>query len=62
MGRMDNGVDLEVMAPGLSLVVKDYPGFHPRREIKDGLTIDFGRPVRQPSVRAVRPCALGRPE
>ena len=41
MGSVINGVDKEVMVPGLSLDKKGYPGFNPRREVKDGLTIDY---------------------
>jgi len=45
MGDVVNGIDQEVMAPGLPLVSPhpgrvSYPGFNPRRQISDGLSID----------------------
>ncbi len=46
MGNVINGVDKEVMMPGLSLDKKGYPGFHPRRKVKDGLTIDYDVAIR----------------
>ena len=41
MGASINGIDEAVMLPGLDPAGRDYPGFNPRREIVDGLTIDY---------------------
>lgn len=41
MAQTINGIDMDVMVPGLSLDKKGYPGFNPRRELKDGLCIDY---------------------
>ena len=46
MGNVINGVDKEVMVPGLSLDKKGYPGFHSRREVKDDLKIDYDVALR----------------
>lgn len=40
MGEVINGVDDEVMKPGIDLKVRNYPGFNPRQETVDGLVID----------------------
>ena len=41
MGQTVNGIDQEVMTPGIDPKERGYPGFNPRREVKDGLTIDY---------------------
>ncbi len=41
MGVVINGVDDEVMKPGIDLKTRNYPGFNPRQEIVDGLVIDY---------------------
>ena len=41
MGKTINGVDDEVMEPGLDPKDRAYPGFNPRRVTVDGLTIDY---------------------
>jgi predicted acyl esterase len=41
MTQYFNGVDDQVMEPGLDPNGKGYPGFHPRSETVDGLTIDY---------------------
>lgn len=46
MGRTVNGVDQEVLEPGIDPGVRSYPGFHPRQEIIDGLVIDYDVAVR----------------
>ena len=41
MGKIINGVDDEVMKPGIDPKVRGYPGLNPRRESSDGLVIDY---------------------
>lgn len=41
MGKIINGVDDEVMKPGLDPKIRAYPGFNPRQEIIDDLLIDY---------------------
>ncbi len=41
MGALVHGIDAAVMLPGLDPAGRDYPGFNPRRETVDGLTIDY---------------------
>ena len=41
MGRIVNGVDDDVLEPGIDLKVRGYPGFNPRRVTIDGLVIDY---------------------
>ncbi len=41
MGQTLNGVDDEVMEPGLDPKLRAYPGFNPRQVTVDGLTIDY---------------------
>ena len=41
VGELINGTDAAVMLPGLDPAGRDYPGFNPRRETVDGLTIDY---------------------
>ncbi|WP_310533309.1 CocE/NonD family hydrolase [Novosphingobium sp.] len=41
MGKTINGIDQEVMLPGLDPAGRGYPGFNPRQETVDGLTIDY---------------------
>lgn len=45
MGQSINGIDDEVMEPGLPLEERDYPGLNPRQETVDGLTIDYDTPI-----------------
>ncbi len=45
MGQTINGIDDEVMEPGLPLEERDYPGLNPRQETVDGLTIDYDTPI-----------------
>ncbi len=45
MGKTINGIDDEVMEPGLPLEERDYPGLNPRQETVDGLTIDYDTPI-----------------
>lgn len=41
MGKMIGGMDEAVMGPGLDPAERGYPGFNPRQETVDGLTIDY---------------------
>ena len=41
MGETVNGIDQEVMEPGLDPKARGYPGFAPRQVTVDGLTIDY---------------------
>ena len=41
MGQIVNGIDAEVMRPGIDPKTKGYPGLNPRRVTSDGLTIDY---------------------
>jgi uncharacterized protein len=41
MTQLVNGIDEEVMEPGLDPNGKGYPGFNPRQETVDGLKIDY---------------------
>ncbi len=41
MGNTINGIDDEVMEPGLDPKERGYPGFNPRQVTVDGLTIDY---------------------
>jgi uncharacterized protein len=41
MAKIINGVDDEVMKPGLDPKIRAYPGFNPRQEIMDELVIDY---------------------
>lgn len=41
MGETVYGIDLDVMEPGRDLAERAYPGFNPRQETVDGLTIDY---------------------
>ncbi len=41
MGETVNGIDQDVMEPGRDLAERAYPGFNPRQETVDGLTIDY---------------------
>jgi predicted acyl esterase len=45
MGKIINGVDDEVMKPGLDPKLRAYPGLNPRRETVDGLVIDYDIPL-----------------
>ena len=46
MGITVNGVDQEVLEPGIDPEVRGYPGHDPRREVVDGLLIDRDVPLR----------------
>ena len=46
MGRIVNGVDDDVLEPGIDPQVRDYPGLNPRQETDDGLVIDYDVAVR----------------
>ena len=46
MGETINGVDDEVMEPGLDPQGRGYPGFNPRQVTADGLTIDYDVAVK----------------
>ena len=46
MGKIVNGVDDDVLEPGIDLAVRGYPGLNPRRETLDGLAIDYDIAVK----------------
>ncbi len=46
MGKTVNGVDQEVLEPGIDPQVRGYPAFQPRQELVDGLLIDRDVAVR----------------
>ena len=41
MGKTVNGVDGEVLEPGIDPKVRGYPGLNPHQETSDGLVIDY---------------------
>ena len=41
MGQVVNGIDEEVMTPGIDPAVRNYPGLNPRQQTVDGLVIDY---------------------
>ena len=46
MGDTINGVDQDVMEPGLDPKGRGYPGFNPRQVVQDGLRIDYDLAVK----------------
>ncbi len=46
MAQPHNGIDPEVMVPGVDPAQKGYPGLNPRQERVDGLLIDYDVPIQ----------------